>query len=167
MAPAVSLRQWPCTMESSGSAGQQSRPPSLGRRPGHGPTRDLEMSGGLSSIFHRVAVFESFRKQNQSNDARLSATHSYMSDLPPLVWSRIDITTLAPRPSTLVPRLSQTKGARRRLDPTRTPHSHASLDKLAGKGANLVELGRGCHTVALGHTADGNDALVFPVAIRA
>ena len=109
------LEQWPCTLESSGSAGQQPRPsslsqsPSLGRPPplkrpsslrrqtGHGPTRGLEMSGGFSNIFQRMAVFESFRKQNQSNDARLSATHSYMSDFPPLVWTRIDVTTPASR----------------------------------------------------------------------
>lgn len=87
MAPAVSLEQWPCTVESSGSARQQSRPSSLRTRTGHGSTRSLEMNGGLSSIFHRVAVFESFRKQSRSNDARLSATHSYMNDLPPLVWT--------------------------------------------------------------------------------
>ena len=45
------LEQWPCTVESSGSARQQSRPPSLRRRTGHGPTRSLEMSGGFSNIF--------------------------------------------------------------------------------------------------------------------
>ena len=41
------LEQWPCTVESSGSARQQSRPSSLKRRTGHGPTRSLEMSGGF------------------------------------------------------------------------------------------------------------------------
>ena len=103
------LEQWPCAVESSGSARQQSRPSSLRRPPplkrpsslrrqtGHGPTRDLEMSGGFSNIFQRMAVFESFRKQNQSNDARLSATHSYMSDFPPPVWTRIGVTTPASR----------------------------------------------------------------------
>ena len=45
------LERWPCTVESSGSARQQSRPSSLRRRTGHGPTHSLEMSGGLSSIF--------------------------------------------------------------------------------------------------------------------
>ena len=45
------LERRPCTVESSGSARQQSRPSSLRQRTGHGPTRSLEMSGGLSSIF--------------------------------------------------------------------------------------------------------------------
>lgn len=46
-----SLEQWPCTVESSGSARQQPWPSSLRQRTGHGPTRDLEMSGGFSNIF--------------------------------------------------------------------------------------------------------------------
>ena len=46
------LEQWPCAVESSGSAGQQSRPSSLRRRTGHGPTRDLEMSGGFRTFFN-------------------------------------------------------------------------------------------------------------------
>ena len=58
-------------------------------------------------------------------------------------------------------------GRCRALGPVRAFRSRASLDKLGGKGTNLVELGRGGHAVALGHTADGDNALVLPLAVRA
>ena len=83
MAPAVSLRQRNQVAALDNSPGHRLS----GDGPDTGSTRSLEMSGGLSSIFQRVAVFKSFRKQNQSNDVRLSATHFKTSDLPPLVWT--------------------------------------------------------------------------------
>lgn len=42
-----------------------------------------------------------------------------------------------------------------------------SLGKLASELSHLFQLGRGCHAVALGHTADGDNALVLPLAVRA
>ena len=104
-------------MSSSGARARRGTRP--GRRlrattPDTDPTHGLKISGGFSNIFQRVAVFETFRRQNQPNDARLSAAHPKMSDLPPLVWSRIDATTLEPCPS-------QTKNARRKTRPR--PHA--------------------------------------------
>ena len=73
-----------------------------------------------------------------------------------------DVAALASGPAP-----SSSARASRMLGPVRAFRPHASLGKPAGKGTNLVELRRRCHAVALGHAADGNDALVFPVAIRA
>lgn len=42
-----------------------------------------------------------------------------------------------------------------------------SLGQLASELAHLFQLGRGCHAVALGHTADGDNALVRPLAVSA
>ena len=101
--------------------------------PGTGPTHGLKISGGFSNIFQRVAVFETFRRQNQPNDARLSAAHPKMSDLPPLVWSRIDATTLEPCPS-------QTKNAQRKT----RPRPHAPFTCVARQAC---EQGHGPHRV--------------------
>ena len=42
-----------------------------------------------------------------------------------------------------------------------------SLGELASELSHLFQLGRRCHAVALGHTADGDNALVLPLAVRA
>lgn len=41
-----------------------------------------------------------------------------------------------------------------------------SLGELASELSHLFQLGRRCHAVALGHTADGDNALVLPLAVR-
>ena len=42
-----------------------------------------------------------------------------------------------------------------------------SSGELTGELSHLFQLGRRCHAVALGHTADGDNALVLPLALRA
>lgn len=42
-----------------------------------------------------------------------------------------------------------------------------SLGELASELSHLFQLGRRCHAVALGHTADGDNAQVLPLAVRA
>lgn len=42
-----------------------------------------------------------------------------------------------------------------------------SLGELASELSHLFQLGRRCHAFALGHTADGDNALVLPLAVRA
>ena len=41
------------------------------------------------------------------------------------------------------------------------------LGELAGELSHLFQLGRGGHAVALGHAANGDNALVLPLAVRA
>lgn len=41
-----------------------------------------------------------------------------------------------------------------------------SLGELASELSHLFQLGRRCHAVALGHAADGDNALVLPLAVR-
>lgn len=41
------------------------------------------------------------------------------------------------------------------------------LGELASELSHLFQLGRGGHAVALGHTADGDNALVLPLAVCA
>ncbi len=41
-----------------------------------------------------------------------------------------------------------------------------SLGEFASELSHLFQLGRGDHAVTLGHTADGDNALVLPLAVR-
>ena len=41
-----------------------------------------------------------------------------------------------------------------------------SLSELASELSHLFQLGRGDHAVTLGHTADGDNALVLTLAVR-
>lgn len=41
------------------------------------------------------------------------------------------------------------------------------LGQLASELSHLFQLERRCHAVALGHTANGDNALVLPLAVRA
>lgn len=40
------------------------------------------------------------------------------------------------------------------------------LGELASELSHLFQLGRRCHAVALGHAANGDNALVLPLAVR-
>lgn len=55
----------------------------------------------------------------------------------------------------------------RRVNRGGVPCSRPTLCQLAGKRTDLFQLGRGLHAVARLHAADGDDALVLPLAVGA